>query len=447
MKKNSIFLFSTQSLYQTKFWIDISLKLKFLKRESLIVCFDTESQNLLLKKNIKNVFIKSKINDEKNILQQIFNKYNFINYKKILKHEEIFYGKRNYFKVLKKFLTYIIQIEDLFLSLNNKKITIIQELSGFSSSLSLYYVSKKFRYNNYFIEPSFFDGRFHMTLNTLMCNPVTNNKISKNINILQIVNKIKNLKKIIIPKKDASHFINPFNKIFNIINIARFFEKLFKKFFLNFQFDFDEIFRHSFSFLKNLINYSFLYFSYSRGIKKNIVYHYFPLHVHNDFALTLRSPIYLNQIDLIKRLLKNIPKHEFLYIKEHPARIGALNFIDAFKMLSKYNNLKILYPSINSYEILENCKSVITINSKTGYEALILNKPLFVFGESYYKKLSFVSYCNLNNINLNQTKKIIQKKLNKFFIKLYSKTFNGQLYYLKKTNINNFVKSINNLKI
>ena len=188
-----------------------------------------------------------------------------------------------------------------------------------------------------------------------------------------------------------------------------------------------------------------MYFFYLRRIKKKIVYHYFPLHVPNDFALTLRSPIYLNQIDLIKRLLKNIPKHEFLYIKEHPARIGALNFIDAFKMLSKYNNLKILYPSINSYEILENCKSVITINSKTGYEALILNKPLFVFGESYYKKLSFVSYCNLNNINLNQTKKIIQKKLNKFFRKLYYKTFNGQLYYLKKTNISNFVKSINNL--
>ena len=447
MRKNSIFLFSTQSLYQTKFWIDISLKLKFLKRESLIICFDTESQKLLLKKNVKHFFIKSKINDDNNILQQIFNKYNSINYKTILKHEEIFYGKRNYFKVLKKFLTYVIQIEDLFLSFNDKKITIIQELSGFSSSLSLYFVSKKFRYNNYFIEPSFFDGRFHMTLNTLMCNPVANNKISEDTNILKIVNKIKNLKKIIIPKKDASHFLNPFNKIFNLINIARFFEKLFKKFFLNIQYDFDEIFRYSLSFLKNLINYFFLYFFYSRVIKKNRVYHYFPLHVPNDFALTLRSPIYLNQIDLIKRLLKKIPKNEFLYIKEHPARIGALNFIDAFKILRKYNNLKILYPSINSYEILENCKSAITINSKTGYEALIMNKPLFVFGESYYKKLSFVSYCNLNNINLNRTKNITQNMLNEFFKKLYYKTFDGQLYHLEKKNINIFVKSINNLKI
>jgi capsule polysaccharide modification protein KpsS len=280
-----------------------------------------------------------------------------------------------------------------------------------------------------------------------MCNPVANNKISEDTNILKIVNKIKNLKKIIIPKKDASHFLNPFNKIFNLINIARFFEKLFKKFFLNIQYDFDEIFRYSLSFLKNLINYFFLYFFYSRVIKKNRVYHYFPLHVPNDFALTLRSPIYLNQIDLIKRLLKKIPKNEFLYIKEHPARIGALNFIDAFKILRKYNNLKILYPSINSYEILENCKSAITINSKTGYEALIMNKPLFVFGESYYKKLSFVSYCNLNNINLNRTKNITQNMLNEFFKKLYYKTFDGQLYHLEKKNINIFVKSINNLKI
>ena len=447
MKKNSIFLFSTQSLYQTKFWIDISIKLKFLKRESLIICFDTESQNLLLKKNVKHVFIKSKIDIDKNILQEIFKKYNFINYKTAFKHEEIFYGKRNYFKILKKFLTYIIQIEDLFLSLKDKKITIIQELSGFSSSLSLYYASKKFGYNNYFIEPSFFDGRFHMTLNTLMCNPVTNSKISKDTNIPKILNKIKNLKRIIIPQKDVSHFKNPFNKIFNLINITRFFDKLFKKLFLNIQYDFDEIFRYSFSFLKNLINYFFLYFFYSRRIKKNKVYHYFPLHVPNDFALTLRSPIYLDQINVIQKLLKKIPKNELLYIKEHPARIGALNFIAAFKILSKYKNFEILYPSINSYEILKNCKSVITINSKTGYEALIMNKPLFVFGESYYKELSFVSYCNLNNINLNRTKKFVQKKLNNFFKKLYYKTFNGQLYYLEKTNINNFAKSINYLKI
>ena len=114
--------------------------------------------------------------------------------------------------------------------------------------------------------------------------------------------------------------------------------------------------------------------------------------------------------------------------------------------MSKYKNIKILHPSINSYEILENCKSVITINSKTGYEALIMNKPLFVFGESYYKNLDFVSYCNLININLNQIKKITQKKLNNFFKKLYRETFDGQLYYSEKNNINNFAKSIRNLK-
>jgi hypothetical protein len=219
-------------LYQTKFWIDISIKLKFYKKETLIICFDTESQNLLLKKNVKHFFIKSNINDNKNIIKGIFKRYNSINYKTVLKHEEFFYGKRNFFKILKKFLTYIAQIEDLFLSLKHKQITLIQELSGFSSSLSLYYVSKKFKRNNYFIEPSFFDGRFHITLNTLMCHPITNNKISKKINILQIINKIKNLKKIIIPKKDVSHFLNPFNKIFNFINIIRFFEKLFKAYWI-----------------------------------------------------------------------------------------------------------------------------------------------------------------------------------------------------------------------
>jgi hypothetical protein len=53
----------------------------------MIIFFDIGSQNLLLQKNIKQVFIKSKMNDDKNILQEIFKRYNFINYKTVLKYK------------------------------------------------------------------------------------------------------------------------------------------------------------------------------------------------------------------------------------------------------------------------------------------------------------------------------------------------------------------------
>ena len=74
-----------------------------------------------------------------------------------------------------------------------------------------------------------------------------------------------------------------------------------------------------------------------------------------------------------------------------------------YKLL-KNKKIKILKPSINSYDIIEKSRSIITINSKTGFEALIYNKPLYVFGESYYKNQNFINYLDesfiLDNHNL-----------------------------------------------
>ena len=281
--------------------------------------------------------------------------------------------------------------------------------------------------------------RFHIIKNTLKCNPIKN----KNVNFREFsktFNKLRSEKKILIPKKDRSHFQNPIFRILNLKNILRFFNKLLKKYLFNYNFEFNEIFKYSFSYILNFINYIFLLPFYKNRLKvSNFLY--YPLHVPNDFAITVRSPKYIDQIKLIKSIRKKINPNILLLIKEHPARIGAINFLKIYKLL-KYKNIKILNPKINTYDIIDQSIGIITINSKTGFEALIKRKPLFVLGESYYKNQKFVNYIDNKSMDFKNKKIPKIKDINNFFFGLYKNTFDGELYYCEKTNINLFIKSI-----
>ena len=168
------------------------------------------------------------------------------------------------------------------------------------------------------------------------------------------------------------------------------------------------------------------------------------MHVPNDFALTIRSFKYQDQISLIKTIANKIYPKKIL-IKEHPARIGSLNINDFNKMISKNKNILIADPKINNFELLGKCDFLITINSKAGFEAMVFNKPIISFGESFYKKSKLINFLKEpKNIKKTYTfkKKIYTELRNSFFQKFSNYIFKGQLYITKKNNINEFTKSI-----
>ena len=407
------FIISSQSIYQTKFWYHVALKLNKQNNNTLIVCFDFESEKFLSKKrNINYISIKSKNKLKNSQVIKILNKYQIKNLKKLLLHEKIYFGDRNYKKIKLKFCNYLSEIDSKISNINKKKSVLIQELGGFSSTLSLFYFAKKNKINNYFIEPSFFSGRFHINANTFLCKP----EINKNVNynkFLKELKKIRNKKRILIPKKDFEQFQSPFKKIFNLKNQKRFLEKFFKVYFLRKSFEFNEVNRYAFSHLKNLLNYFILSFFYKKNLE-NEKFYYFPLHVPNDVALSIRAPKYLDQIKLISKISKKINNDKILFIKEHPAKIGATNILKLIKILKK-KNIKILHPKVNTFDIIKRADSVITINSKTGFETILFNKPLNVFGESYYKNLNKVNYLDDKKIQLEFYKVLNNKESNNFF--------------------------------
>ena len=58
----------------------------------------------------------------------------------------------------------------------------------------------------------------------------------------------------------------------------------------------------------------------------------------------------------------------------------------------KYLNVKIIDPNINGKIIVSNSKGVITVNGTTGWEAMLLKKPVLLIGDAFYRKLPMVRY-------------------------------------------------------
>ena len=83
-----------------------------------------------------------------------------------------------------------------------------------------------------------------------------------------------------------------------------------------------------------------------------------------------------------------------LFIKEHPASIGGFSSKRIKKIIQKYpNNFVLLDPQINTYDIIKKVNLILTINSKTGAEALSLYKKVISLGDSFYMHSSEVIYC------------------------------------------------------
>lgn len=151
-------------------------------------------------------------------------------------------------------------------------------------------------------------------------------------------------------------------------------------------------------------------------------YFLFPLHYLEDAQITFREP-FLDQINLIKNISRALPLNHYLYVKPHPHYLGTdIEFKEIYK-LSKFENIKIINPTCPPIKLIKNSKGVITINSTTGFESLIMGIPVITLGHEFYCKEEL---CNVikdinelaNSLLIHQNKsesKITQNFINKIY--------------------------------
>lgn len=432
-KKNSkklpkLFIFSVRTMYEAIFFAKISKK---LKHKIILFSFNEEASEYLKKKriNFKNIFKKK--------IELDVNKIKKTNFSKIF-HEKKEFNLKSNFLLKKKYRAYYSNIGSEFSKLQKYyDIYVFQEIGGFASHLSLYDYCKEKKINHFFLEPSFFKNRFMCIKNSFKIPKYKfYNKYDKDIK--NELFKLVSNKPLSYIKIHEKRYRKSFYKIMDIKNISRFFIKLYRSIILKYHYDYEYIFNYSFQHVMMTIKSMLQKFLYSDKLPGKFIY--FPLHVPNDISLTLRAKNFYDQYSFIQKIINNLPKNYKLVIKEHPSFIGNYSLIKLIKLMWKNSNIiYIAKPSYNSYELIKKSSLLITINSKSGAEAIILNKPFFSFANSFYE--NFQGLNKISDLKKFKLKLKMPKKKNLYFLYSLKKfTFKGELFSTSPKNISYFSK-------
>lgn len=110
---------------------------------------------------------------------------------------------------------------------------------------------------------------------------------------------------------------------------------------------------------------------------------YFPLHVDPEASTMVLSPGHTDQRAVLEMIAKQLPLGWNLVVKEHHPMLG-------FRPRGFYASLKtipgvvLVSPFEDGMDLLRRSSLVTTITGTIGWEALLVGKPLVVFGETHY---------------------------------------------------------------
>lgn len=122
-------------------------------------------------------------------------------------------------------------------------------------------------------------------------------------------------------------------------------------------------------------------------------YVYFPLQTEPEAQPMILTPLYKDQLWLIKQIARSLPLQYKLYVKDHPRMLG-FRTKEYYKEIKKIPNVKLIDISVNGTDLIQNSRIVITTVGTSGWEAALLKKPVIVFGKIFYSYLTGVTRCS-----------------------------------------------------
>lgn len=380
----------------------------------------------------------------KDLMKEVQEKYNIEDLRTLLVHEKLTFNRLDEEKLLAKLIEYDKFFNELCLKLKSKNTVVVQELGGFIAQQALFNNCKAHGIDHIFTEPALYKGRLFLNYNSREPNisDIAAKEDTKKI-VQDYIAAYHADKTVVIPAKDVQHFLDAgIKKFLNKRNLKRLKEKIFFKYIKRQKDECDAISNHirrfaTMWFRRKLLNKYYVQPNFEQN------YVYYPLHVPLDVQLTLREPKYLDQIALLEKFTQTLPEGIKLYVKEHPASIGAYNFLQ-LKSLLKNKKVCLIHPKCNSYDIVKNAKTILTINSKVGAEAIMQGKRIMVLGKPYYaqskqavllkslEELKGVDWGTFHDMDVDI----------EYLSKIYESCYTGELYGLSTENVKDFSNSL-----
>ncbi|MGR3811430.1 capsular polysaccharide export protein, LipB/KpsS family [Jiulongibacter sp. NS-SX5] len=141
------------------------------------------------------------------------------------------------------------------------------------------------------------------------------------------------------------------------------------------------------TFLKNVrrkLVVRYLDIMYYCNIDEEDSYYLYPLHFHPESSTSVISRPYAKELEIIQNIAFSLPFGTKLYVKDHPSAAGFMD-IDFYRQIAQIPNVKLISHKARTKRMIKDCLAVITLTSTVGFEALIMNKKVFVFGNTFYE--------------------------------------------------------------
>lgn len=387
---STTFLITTLAEYQTQFWRAVGLELRQRGYGVAFISFDDRSTEMLRKADFATYSASevAEIPDPgPSEFEASMQRYGMSPSTLWLSHERYTFAQYDTGDLRRKMLRYL-QLAHHAITAEQARgshVVMVQELGGFVSVVASYFAAKHKGLANWFIEPSFFRGRLFFLKDSFAAAVLPSEYApAARAEVQTYLRNTVERQAIAIPQKDSHQYRSAVGKIVNARNARRLWQKLVDKYVLRKHQEFGHIVHHVRVHARMVLNGLRLRRHYA-PLNEVGPFIYYPLHVPADMALTLRSPAYLDQLALIEYLLRTIPGSHKLVIKEHPAMIGAIDAPRLLELMQRFDNLVLLPPSTNNFDVLRACDVVVSVNSKSGAEALLLNKPVLILGDAFYR--------------------------------------------------------------
>lgn len=168
----------------------------------------------------------------------------------------------------------------------------------------------------------------------------------------------------------------------------------------------------------------------------------FPLHYTKDAQMTFREPS-VDQFRLISDISRALPVGYYLYVKPHPHYLGTDIGLQTLRKLSKFKNVKIINPLFSQIKLLKNSKGVITLNSTTGFESMIMEIPVLTFGHDFYCKKDLCYVIRDINELAEKLVDMLKRGSNKEYVKNFVKTTYSNTIWIDEKSYENGVFVLN----
>lgn len=447
-------LITTLAEYQTAFWAAVGEELRRRRVSVGFLSFDDRSSEMLRTKGFETwaVTAQDLSSVDGKALETTFRQFNIDNINLWCSHERVTFGIRCSEVLAQKLAAYLRFADRTLMEILQRgdSVILVQELGGFLSVIASFFAARHRNIDNYFIEPAFFRGRMFFLRNSFAA-PVVRGRLPDAVSpeVASYIKETVLSGSIVIPMKDRHQYKTAFRKVVNIRNVKRLLQKLLDKYLYGKRQEFGHIRRHVTVHVSMLVNSLRLRSQYT-DLSRAGRFVYYPLHVPGDMALTLRSPQFLDQLALIDYLVRIVPQSHKVAIKEHPAMIGAVSAARLIELMRRYDNLILLPPSTNNYQALRAADAVVSVNSKSGAEATLLGKPVYVLGDAFYRESPLVVPVRsltdlpemLSRTLSSDSTRLGDEDMERYFELVWRQCLPGELYVERSENVRTFVDSL-----